>query len=205
MGYSSQMSASQEFYQAVRNLCNLTDQPSEECSYRAIPLSQSAKYLLKAEDEMQLADDIAFLAQRQEGVENVTAVTLQEKANGLVICLASNHTPADKTVHELNQIMALVSEYASEGKRRNEFRDKLFDMVVNIRDDRILSRIRPPWLPQPDHYAKRRSSLLSQVQAFVDEVSAIGSRSPALQILVQPARQLIACLWPLEKSVFPRA
>lgn len=109
------MSASQEFYQAVRNLHNLTDQPSEEHSYRTIPLSQSAKYLLKAEDEMQLADDIAFLAQWQEGVESVTAVTLQEKANELVICLASNHTPADKTVHELKQIMALVSKYASEG------------------------------------------------------------------------------------------
>lgn len=109
------MSASQEFYQAVRNLRNLTDQPSEEHSYRTIPLSQSAKYLLKAEDEMQLADDIAFLAQWQEGVENVTAVTLQEKPNGLVICLASNHTPADKTVLELTQTMALVSKYAAEG------------------------------------------------------------------------------------------
>lgn len=87
------------------------------------------------------------------------------------------------------------------GKRRNEFRDKIFDMVVNIRDDRIFSRIRPPWLPQPDHYSKRRTSLLSQVQAFVDEISAIGSRSPALQILVQPARQLIACLWPFEKRI----
>ncbi|KAJ5696741.1 hypothetical protein N7536_007153 [Penicillium majusculum] len=195
------MSASQEFYQAVRNLRNLTDQPSEEHSYRTIPLSQSAKYLLKAEDEMQLADDIAFLAQWQEGVENVTAVTLQEKPNGLVICLASNHTPADKTVLELTQTMALVSKYAAEGKRRNEFRDKIFNMVVNIRDDRILGRIRPPWLPQPNHYSKQRSSLLSQVQAFVDEISAIRSRSPALQILVQPARQLITCLLPFETPI----
>lgn len=87
------------------------------------------------------------------------------------------------------------------GKRRNEFRDKIFDMVVYIRDDRIISRIRPPWLPQPDHYSKRRPSLLSQVQAFVDEISAIGSRSPALKVLVQPARQLIACLWSFEKPV----
>jgi methanogenic corrinoid protein MtbC1 len=77
---------------------------------------QSAKHLLKAEDEMQLADDIAFLAQWEEGVENVTAVTLQEKAHGLVICLASNHTPSDQTVRELNKIMALVSEYSSEGR-----------------------------------------------------------------------------------------
>ncbi|KAL2698638.1 hypothetical protein AAEP93_010026 [Penicillium crustosum] len=195
------MSASQEFYQAVRNLRNLTNQPSEEHSYRTYPLSQSEKYLLKAEDEMQLADDIAFLAQWKEGVENVTAVTLQEKPNGLVICLASNHTPTDKTVFELTQTMDLVSNYAFEGKRRNEFRDRIFDMVVNIRNDRILSRIRPPWLPQPHHYSKRRPCLLSQVQAFVDEISTIGTRSPALQILVQPARQLIACLSPFEKPI----
>ena len=109
------MLPSQKFYQAVRHLRNLTDQPSEEHSYRKDIPTQSAKHLLKAEDEMQLADDIAFLAQREEGVENVTAVTLQEKAHGLVICLASNHTPSDKTVGELNEIMALVSEYASEG------------------------------------------------------------------------------------------
>lgn len=64
---------------------------------------------------MQLADDIAFLGQAEEGAKNVTAVTLQEKAPGLVICLASNHTPSDKTVLELDKTMALVSEYASEG------------------------------------------------------------------------------------------
>lgn len=64
---------------------------------------------------MQFADDIAFLAQWQEGVEYVTAVTLQEMANGLVIRIASNHTPTDKTVRELKGTMALVSEYASKG------------------------------------------------------------------------------------------
>ncbi|CAI7621364.1 unnamed protein product [Penicillium glandicola] len=108
------MLPSLDFYRAVRNLCKLTDQPSEEHSYRNTPPTQSAKHLLKAEDEMQLADDIAFLAQWQEGVKYVTAVTLQEKAHGLVICLASNHTPSNKTVGELNEIMALMTKYASE-------------------------------------------------------------------------------------------
>ncbi|KAJ5374068.1 hypothetical protein N7517_006074 [Penicillium concentricum] len=159
----------------------------------------SAKHSLKAEDEMQLSDDIAFLAQREEGVEYVTAVTLQEKAYGLVICLASNHTPPNQTVHELNEIMALVSKYASEGKHRAEFRAKIFDMVVDIRGDRILARIRPPWLPQPSHYYKRRPFLLSQVQAFVNEISGIGNQLPDFEILVQQARQLIACLLPFEE------
>ncbi|KAJ5791726.1 uncharacterized protein N7518_008737 [Penicillium psychrosexuale] len=154
-----------------------------------------------SEDEMQLADDIAFLGQAEEGAKNVTAVTLQEKAPGLVICLASNHTPSDKTVLELNKTMALVSEYASEGKRRREFRDKIFDMVVDTREDRILSRIRPPWLPQPSRYYKPRPFLLSQVQVFVDEISVINSQSAGFQSLVQPARQLIACLLPFKKFV----
>jgi hypothetical protein len=69
---------------------------------------------LKAEDEMQLADNIAFLAQSQE-VENVTAATLRENAHGLVICLSSNHTPPRTTIRELNEVMALVSKYASAG------------------------------------------------------------------------------------------
>ncbi|KGO44720.1 hypothetical protein PEX2_006510 [Penicillium expansum] len=196
------MSPSQEFYQAIRSLRKLTDQPSEEHSYRMdIPSFQSANHLLKVEDEMQFADDIAFLAQWQEGVEYVTAVTLQEMANGLVIRIASNHTPTDKTVRELKGTMALVSEYASKGKRRDEFRDKIFDKIVDIRDDRILNRIRPPWLPQPERYVKRRPFLLAQVRAFVDEISAIRSHSPAFQILVQPARQLISCLLPFKKPI----
>lgn len=64
---------------------------------------------------MQLCDNIAFLAQWQEGVENVSAVTLQEKAHGLVICLASNHTPSETVVHELEEVIALVSYYAPRG------------------------------------------------------------------------------------------
>lgn len=87
------------------------------------------------------------------------------------------------------------------GKRRREFRDKIFDMVVDIREDRILSRIRPPWLPQPSRYYKLRPFLLSQVQVFVDEISVINRQSAGFQSLVQPARQLISCLLPFKKPV----
>lgn len=93
----------------------LKDQPSEEYSYRIIPPSQSTKHLLRAEDEMQLADNLAFLAQWQEGVENVTASTLQEKTNGLLILLASNHTLLEAMIHELRAMLALVSENAFRG------------------------------------------------------------------------------------------
>lgn len=112
---SQNLLPSQKFYQAVQNLRRLTDQPSHEESYRINSPSQSTKYILKAEDEMQLADNVAFLAHSQEGVENVTAVTLRENAHGLVICLASNHTPPSTTISELSEVMALVSEYASTG------------------------------------------------------------------------------------------
>jgi hypothetical protein len=76
---------------------------------------------LKAEDEMQLADNSAFLAHLQEGVESVTAVTIRETAHGLVICLASNHTPLNRIILEVSEVISLVNEYASTGKfKRSE-------------------------------------------------------------------------------------
>jgi hypothetical protein len=72
-------------YQVVQDLHRLTDQPYDEESYRISPPLQSTNYTLKVEDEMQLADDLASLTHVQESVENVTAVTLQENAHGLVI------------------------------------------------------------------------------------------------------------------------
>lgn len=107
------LSPLREFYKAVENLRRFTDQPSEEHSYRTVPPTQSTRHLLKAGDEMQLCDNIAVLAQWQEGVENVTAVTLQEKAHGLVICLAGNHMPSETVVHGLQEVITLVSDYAS--------------------------------------------------------------------------------------------
>ncbi|RJE17276.1 hypothetical protein PHISCL_10387, partial [Aspergillus sclerotialis] len=110
--YTWTFPSSRAFYQAVLNLRKLTEQPSKEHYYRDLKPPQSKAHVLRYEDEMQFADNIAFLAQWQEGVETVSAVTLQENTNGLVILLASNHTPSESIVSGLRNVLALTSEYA---------------------------------------------------------------------------------------------
>lgn len=110
--------SSEKFHEAVRSLRRLTDQPSEEHSYRISSPRQSEAHTMKAEHELQLADDFAFIANRQEGVENVTATTVQETADGITVLLASNHTPSNDTLCELNKIASLLRDCINKGEIR---------------------------------------------------------------------------------------
>lgn len=65
------------------------------------------------QDESQLADDLAFLCHCQDGVQYVSAVTVQEHDAGLVIVIASNETPSDEVVDGLKKILDIVVEYGS--------------------------------------------------------------------------------------------
>lgn len=87
------------------------------------------------------------------------------------------------------------------GRKRDEFLDKIFDKVVDFRFDRILGRIRPPWLPQPSHYKKWRPFLLSQVQALVAEISVLSKRTQGFQRLLVPAHRLVICLSPFKEQI----
>lgn len=77
-----------------------------------------SEHLLAPEDEFHLANQIAFLASYKEGVNYVSAATVQERTTppALLIRLASNKTPNDFVVQKLQGIFKVLRAYASRSK-----------------------------------------------------------------------------------------
>jgi len=93
--------------------------PREPADYRVVNQRslEDAAYLLSLEEEQHLADHFAFLAHAEEGVEYVTAATLEESIEpvSLTVRLASNHTPTPYVVGGLSKILRIVEEHANQG------------------------------------------------------------------------------------------
>lgn len=108
---------SREFHGAVETLRSITENPSEEEDYKnSLPDIPSSHYTFRLKDELKLADHVAFLAHSQEGVFAISAACVEESKNGLVIRLASNSTPSEKTVSGLTKILNTFSDGARDGK-----------------------------------------------------------------------------------------
>ena len=110
----------EDFHQALEKLYAETKTPSTEASYHELLTKADSKnYTLQLRDELQLTNHIAFLAHSQEGVEAISGACVEEVEDGLIIRLASNHTPSPGTVSELQTILSTVSRGATQGKARS--------------------------------------------------------------------------------------
>lgn len=80
-------------------------------------LEHSADYVMTPREELQLADDIAFLFPWEAVATNVTATTLEEHDDGrrLVIWLGVNEPPPQGVVDEFRDLMLIVEKYALRG------------------------------------------------------------------------------------------
>ena len=104
-------SLEKEFYQSVAELRKRTDIPSEVQDYRNLVAPEPHGHVLSFRDELQIADGLAFLSHCDEGVDRVSAVTLQEHAGGLTVLLASNRTPDASIIRSLEKIFTIVTYY----------------------------------------------------------------------------------------------
>lgn len=104
-----------DFHQAVVDLQDLTRYPVDEEYYRHREGSETDARVLKFKDELQLADDLAFLANSEEGVGTVSAVTIQERSDGITVLLASNYTPTETTINGIRNILNIIQKYALKG------------------------------------------------------------------------------------------
>jgi hypothetical protein len=107
----------EDFHQALETLYAETKIPCAEAAY-CEPLTEegSKNYTLRLRDELQLANHIAFLAHSQEGVEAISGACVEDVGDGLVIRLASNHTPSQGTVSQLRRILSTMSRGATQGE-----------------------------------------------------------------------------------------
>ena len=105
-----------KFHEAVGNLQGLTKHPVSDEYFRDHNSPDGpGPHVLKLKDELKLADDLAFLANSEEGARSVSAVTIQQKSGAIKILLTSNKTPTEPTIKGLSNILATISKYSVKG------------------------------------------------------------------------------------------
>lgn len=194
-----------DFHGAVETLRSITENPSEEEDYRnSLPDIPSTHYTFRLKDELKLADHVAFLAHSQEGVQAISAACVEEGESGLVIRLASNSTPSAQTVLGLTKILNTFSNGACDGKTwsvtvlirkypdiysnstgtpSNVLEERLFEDVLDLSKDRILQRIRPPWIRSPVYYRNGEEPLWTRIQSTLTRIKFSRDSTPYDNIL----------------------
>ena len=112
----------QDFHCAVTQLHKRTKnkRPDGDClSYRheRPHLPATNEYALTPKEELQLADDVAFLFPWEESPGTITAATIEEHDDGkkLVVRLGVNEDPKPRALGQLKDMMAIVRSYAIKG------------------------------------------------------------------------------------------
>ena len=108
----------QQFHVAVAQLYDKTEFPDGAArGSRGNELEHGADYVMSPKEELQLADDIAFIFSWKDEAHNVTATTLEEHDDGrrLVIWLGVNKSPPEEVVDEFRDLMRIVERYAIKG------------------------------------------------------------------------------------------
>ncbi|KAL8729712.1 MAG: hypothetical protein Q9166_004540 [cf. Caloplaca sp. 2 TL-2023] len=144
------------------------------------PEAINEQHILSVQDEQRLADDIAYLAASREGVEAVTAVALEERAQptSLVIRLAANASIPDDVLVQVDTILGLLHDRAMEGVlhyrvcshftadrltviSKRECLSSLFKLVISVNRARIHGRLRSTHWIVPAHmlYQSKRKDI----------------------------------------------
>jgi hypothetical protein len=172
----------QKFHSAVEELYNQTQYPVDAVYYGSSNLHglTTNGYILRPRDELLLADHIALLAAADEGARTISAVCIEERNESLVFHLARNEGTSEKVLVDLTQCLDSVKEGLAKSRSplgcapkptrnanivlvqsREIIVERLFERVVDMSTDRILQRLRPPWVKVPafyrDKYGRPRS------------------------------------------------
>ncbi|KAK2005404.1 hypothetical protein LZ32DRAFT_510872, partial [Colletotrichum eremochloae] len=155
-----------KFHQAIVQVSKLRQTPRQEANYRHQYRGglQSSDHVLRLEDEMQLADHVAFIAHSSEGFSEIAAACVEERPDqqGLLIRLARNELQRTEEVESIRCLLRVLEGCASGVLIRNAVQDRLFNEVLAISENRILQRLMPPWYPAPSHWnAKQRQKRTS--------------------------------------------
>ncbi|KAG7112018.1 hypothetical protein HYQ44_010213 [Verticillium longisporum] len=194
-------SSSRSFHTSVAKLRKVTRNPPEPQFYRGSTTPDPDGHVLSLGDELQMADNLAYLAHWEENVRMISAVTLEEHPSGLVVVLASNSTPSQSIIAGLRDILATVCQYCTLRKKRQEFCRSLFLKVLQLSQRRILGRIRPPWIQQPSHIRKKRPFLKVQLLDLARQLKKRLAFAPQLLVTYDQVCGLIDSLEPLSRRL----
>ncbi|PKS05163.1 hypothetical protein jhhlp_008531, partial [Lomentospora prolificans] len=168
------------FHQAVKTLHSVTDKPCDEAAYRSQPSDEDgSQHKLRFRHELQIVDHIAYLAHSQQGVESISAACVEEHTDGLVVRIASNHTPTKETVTGLNRILNTIKQGVIDKRPRQILREQIFEDVLFLSKNRILQRIQPPWVQMPSYFRGNGSGPLSdRLNAVLNKFEPPESQRP---------------------------
>jgi hypothetical protein len=116
---------SESFYKNIKRLPNNNNKsvcPPKNYRISNRKRFDSGAYALHYEEELHLANHVAFLAHYEEGVEFVSAVTIEESGESLnppslTVRLAANETPTTDVSKDLKKILIIVADHANEGEQ----------------------------------------------------------------------------------------
>lgn len=104
-------------HRAIVQLSKLRQTPRQEVNYRQQYQgnSKASDYILRFEDEMQLADHVAFVAHGCEGFSEIAAVCIEEQPNqqGLLVRLARNELRYTREVENIRGLLQVLEDCAS--------------------------------------------------------------------------------------------
>lgn len=106
------------FHDAITRLSKLRQTPSPEVSYREqnyTDVSEDPNYVLRFEEELQLADHLGYLAQGCEGFPEIAAVCIEEQQDqhGLIVRLARNELHPSADLSGLRNLLRSIGECSS--------------------------------------------------------------------------------------------
>ncbi|OTA54455.1 hypothetical protein K449DRAFT_426227 [Hypoxylon sp. EC38] len=180
---------------AVKKLLDITQNPSTEVSYPTPVLRQTP------EDESQLANHMAFLAQSHEGAKYISAACVEEMKGGSVIRLASNETPSEHTRYGLGTILNTMKDGITQGFSRDTLRETIFDHVMNLSQERIIQRIRPRWSDSPTYYNHDEEPLWHRINTYI--LQPMKPTPPNMSRLIPKIHKLLSALILLETPEIP--
>ncbi|KAK2038162.1 hypothetical protein LZ31DRAFT_132507 [Colletotrichum somersetense] len=183
-----------EFHRHVASLRRLTEIPAEPRAYHERTMSQSHTHTLSTEDEIRITDCLSFLAHYIEGPKFVSTVTLREHPDSLQVVLAGNTTPSSSVCNELTKIMAKVSQFSSDGGRKHPVQEELLDMILRLSSQRVLSRLRPSWVPPPWYFRPPQLSLREELRNCIPKIRESTRPSAQTKELLETLEDLVEAL-----------
>ncbi|KAK1973531.1 hypothetical protein LZ30DRAFT_827934 [Colletotrichum cereale] len=90
--------------------------------------------------------------------------------------------------------MAKVSQFSNEGGRKHPVEEELLDMVLCLSSQRVLSRLRPSWVPQPRYFRTPQLSLQARLRTCITEIQKSSRPSAQTTRLLGRLEDLVEAL-----------
>ncbi|OAL44806.1 hypothetical protein IQ07DRAFT_238069 [Pyrenochaeta sp. DS3sAY3a] len=135
-----------------------------------------SEYLFTFEIEKQIADDFAFIAAYEYGVQYVTAATVVSPCHdstGMVIRMAANEGISGHVCSAIRRLLDALERCAAKKLSREYCAATIFDLVVELNTNKLLGRLRSARFRRPPHErGNPRSPLTLRLKQHIQSMAS---------------------------------